>query len=1161
MSRVREVEMTAEGVPEARSIIDADERARLQIRTELGATMFVEAGAGTGKTTALVGRIVNLVLSPDPDVRRPLAQIAAITFTEAAAAELRERIRIEFEKALHDAERKGQSELESRCRQALADADVAAISTLHAFAQRLLSEFPVEVGVPPRVEVIDEVRSQLAFTRRWAAFLDELYADEDLEEFIVRASILNVPLNGLAMRNIAQEFDDNWDRLLDVEVEPRRASPIDFAVVRRVIADTRALEARCTDPSDSLLGRIRVLTAVFDRFERAGSDHERLRLLRSLAEQRLGKSGRQGSWGGREGVAEAREIVMGINDACATIFETVASQTLTQLAGRVAQFTRRSAAERRAEGLLEFHDLLVLAHLLLRTSSEARSALSERYRVLMLDEFQDTDPIQISLALLLASAVGEGQFTGDWQDLTPGDGRIFMVGDPKQSIYRFRRADISLFLAARDRFRDGSVSLQQNFRTVSPVVDAINALFAEIMSHDSAQQAKYSPLIPTRKPSDADHRPIVFGGPSTDKARQVRESEAGDVAAIVSEVLQNPRDWMVDDGEGGWREPQLQDITILLPTRTSMSQLSNALDDRSIPFRADTGTLVYETQEIKNLLAVLSAIDSPSDQIALVAALRSPLYACGDDDLYAWRSGGGVFDLRSPMPIGLESYAVAEAIEHLRTLHDDRWWVEPSQLLLRVIDERFAMALPARGRRARDTWRRVRYVVDQARAFSEAGGGDLREYLDWTRLQGFDGSRAHEPMLPEPDDDAVHVMTIHGSKGLEFPITIVSGLTTELGRARPVRGEVLWGDDGDLPEVKATSAARTAHFDLAKELDDEMDGPERDRLLYVALTRARDHLVVSRHHRVSAKGVPIVSHGASIARFADGAGGPLVRAFEGQGSLFASAPTAGVPEQSDENDVELPSPVDWRKSHHAVITNASRRRVVSATALAEASSSGQHEVDGAFLDSEDDDVLVRDADIEHREPSAGVPVFRRGRAGSAIGSAVHAALQMIDLSAPDSADIRAICESQAWAESVPEAVDTIESAVRSVLRAPIVQQCSDARHWKELFVAVPVDQLTLEGYVDLLVETPEGLVVVDYKTDVVRSEAEIEAKLERYSLQGAAYAVAIEVATGGSVADVQFVFTDQGDPVVRSIENLIERQAEVRETTSLLEVPIVSASS
>ena len=1119
------------------ALIASDERARSAIAEELGRTMFVEAGAGTGKTTALVGRIVRLVLSPDPRERRPLSQIAAITFTEAAAAELRERIRIEFERALHDAERDGRRELIDRCQQALADADIAAISTLHAFAQRLLSEFPVEVGVPPRVEVIDEVRSQLAFTRRWASFLDELYADPELEEFIVRASILGVSLNGDAMRNIAREFDDNWDRLLDVDVSIRRPTPLDFTKVRDAIGRIRALEGQCSDDSDTLLAMIRRLAGSFDRFERAASDHERLRLLMALGELKVGRVGRQGSWGGREGVAEARDVVLSLNDVRQVLFDEVATQTLTQIAGRVAEFTRRSAAERRGEGLLEFHDLLVLAHLLLRTSPEARAALADRYQVLMLDEFQDTDPIQIGLALLLASTVS-GAFEGSWKELVPRPGRLFMVGDPKQSIYRFRRADIALFLAARARFADGGVALQRNFRTVSPVVDMVNALFAEMMDTDTEHQAKYAPLVATRAPSDADHRPVVFGGPCRGLAREAREDEAHDVAAIIGDIVAHPERWPVSDGSGGWRAPTLQDVTILLPTRTSMAQLSNALDERGIAFRADTGTLVYETQEVRDLLAALAAVDSPSDQIALVAALRSPLYACADDDLYRWKQAGGSFDLRVPPPPGLEGHAVAEALEHLRSLYEVRWWSEPSHLLLRLIEERYAMALPARGRRARDMWRRLRYLLDQARAFAEAGGGDLREYLAWTRLQGVDGSRAHEPMLPEPDDDAVHIMTIHGSKGLEFPITIVSGLTTELGRARPVRGEVIWSDDGALPEVKATSAARTAQFDLAKELDDEMDGPERERLLYVALTRARDHLAISRHHRVTKKGEPVSSHGATIADFADRKGETLVRVFGGQGALFA-APSAdfGAP-RSTAVPAEPRSPSEWRTWSRDVLVAASARRVVSATALASGRSSAAESTAGAPDSGDDDDVMIRESDTDQAADTPTLQIFRRGRAGSAIGTAVHAVLQMIDLGDPASADLEAMASSQAWAEAVPEAVDTVVAAVRSALRAPIVEACSTSRHWKEVFVAVPLGDVTLEGYVDLLVETDDGLVIVDYKTDALGNAADVDAKLERYALQGAAYAEAVERAIGRPVVDVQFVFTSFYPPIVRSVDDL-----------------------
>ena len=492
-----------------------------------------------------------------------------------------------------------------------------------------MSEFPVEVGIPPRVEVIDEVRSQLAFEERWSLFLDSLYDDPDLEEFIVRASILGVKIGGPELRNVAHVFDDNWDRLLGISEPNIVASPIDFSRVHDAVVGIEELKAQCTAPDDKLLGFIVAAQPAFDRLRNASTDHERLRLVRALMDLTF-SSGQKGNW--NIPVTDAREQCKELRLICEDLLGEVASQTLTQFAARIAKFTVESAEARRSEGVLEFHDLLVLAHQLLRWSAEAREGLAKRYRVLMLDEFQDTDPIQISLALLLASAVSETPFTGDWSDLNPQDGRLFMVGDPKQSIYRFRRADIQLFLQARAQFRDGVVLLQENFRTVDPIIVAVNSLFSKVMPEDTAGQAKYAPLMPNRKPHAAlDQRPLLFGGGEEARAAVLREHEAANVASILADIRDNPQNWLVEkkvDGKTDWREPRFSDVTILLPTRSSMTQLSAAIDAEQIPFRADTGTLVYETQEVKDLLSVLRAIDDPADEIALVAALRSPLYSC-----------------------------------------------------------------------------------------------------------------------------------------------------------------------------------------------------------------------------------------------------------------------------------------------------------------------------------------------------------------------------------------------------------------------------------------------------------------------------------------------------------------------------------------------------
>ncbi len=1181
-----------------------DQRARDVITgpDDLGRTLFVEAGAGSGKTRALVERVVQLVLTDAERDRTRLSSIAAITFTEAAAAELRERIRATFEARLRAAHSAGDEVTAQRCVEALDDADVAAICTLHAFAQRLLSEYPVEVGIPPRVDVVDEVQSQVAFDVRWSDFVDELHDDPELEDLIVRAALLDLRFGQATspLRQLAQIFDDNWDRLVGLPDRRPTVRPIDWIPMLDALHAVDDERRRCTDPSDGLAVK---LDAYEFRAFASASTNDRIRMLSALASVKPGV-GRKDNWGGD--VESAREVVRELVERAQAIRAELTSEALTGLADRIARFTVVAAKERRAEGRLEFHDLLVLARRLLRSSAEARDALADRYRVLMLDEFQDTDPIQTELALLLTSAIAPDQIIDgdeDVSDLEPRPGRLFMVGDPKQSIYRFRRADIDLFLRTRNRFDDGRQQLVTNFRTVPAIIDFVNAFFAQLMPEETETQPKYAALVPHRT-GTVDHRPVVFGTGAYAAADDLREREAKTVGALISDIVESPDRWKIDD-KGIWRLPRLADITILLPTRSSLSQLTAALDDLGIAHRADTGTLVYETQEVRDVVSAMRAVDDASDQIALVAALRSPLYGCSDDDLVWWASKGGVFDHRVTPHDELAESPVAAGLAHLADLAEQRWWLEPSQLLQRLIDERMAFAVATCGSRPRDVWRRLRFIVDQARAFAESGGGDLRDWLRWVALQGADGSRAHEPMLDEPDDDAVRIMTIHGSKGLEFPITIISGMTTQ-PRSSARGANVRWNEAGSLPEVSISSSTRTSRFDERGELEEQMDTEEKDRLLYVALTRARDHLLVSSYHATKKDGTPYRSHGGQVAAFVDdGPVGDRVRRVQGMTaegildleglhrpdspvaeplSLLDDEPEAAHAQLALTFDASTDTPSrrairadaiierattllasgepfldDYESARHALVERAKRRQTVSATGVAGAMVAAlrPHDVDDDWSPKEHDDDAPSWDDYDDAAETLPPQTFRRGRAGTAIGTAVHAVLQHLDLTAPDDEAITALARSQAWVESVPDAIDTIEACVRSALQADPVTACREARHWKELYVAAPIEGLTIEGYIDLLVEDGEGLIVVDYKTDTVRNEADVDAKLDRYGRQGAAYAYAVEQTTGRPVTGVAFVFARPDGPIVRHLDELdaakadIQRSAEGLATGSL----------
>ncbi len=823
-------------------LTDAD--ARRTIAAALDATLFVEAGAGSGKTTALVSRLLALV-----EAGHDLAATAAITFTEKAAAELRDRVRIALEQAAEPAAGRPPPVVE-RCRRAIDALDAAAISTLHAFAQRLLREHPVEAGLPPVVEVMDEIGSQVAFEERWNVFRERLFTEPALERVVLLAFSLGVRLSHL--EDIAAAFDADWDLIDDhVVLDAADPAPFDITALLAVARETALLRGRCRFDDDRLAAR---LDAV-DRWcaDIAAVTDDEIAVVESLTELDGGwRVGRKENWDGH--VDEVRDAGRRLGQLAAQLRADLVDGCLRRISAEVARFTLAAAEDRRRHGQLQFHDLLVLARELLRGphAGVVRATLHRRYQHLLLDEFQDTDPIQIELALRITAPP-----TTDapaWPGLQAEPGRLFVVGDPKQSIYRFRRADVGLFLAASDAIGGGDpLQLHSNFRTVTPVVEWVNHVFGTLIQAAPGVQPPFRPLSPVRPPAPGAAPAVAVIGlePHHDddvRADDVREREATGIAATIATALRDG--WLVADrtatGEERWRAARPGDIAVLLPARTSLASLQQALDAVGVPHRAESSSLVYATPEVRALLMAARAVDDPTDELAVVSTLRSSLFGCSDRDLFGWVQRGGAWSALAPLPPPLPDQPdpVHDAMTSLATLTGERAWRSPSELLAHLVSSRRVLELGTVGGRPHDLWRRIRFVIDQARAWSEAGGTGLRAYLHWAARQRSDGTRAAEVVLPETDLDAVRIMTIHAAKGLEFPITVVSGLST-LPRRPPGGGRVIWTPGGY--EVKAGSGITTARYDDALALDEQLDHHERIRLLYVACTRARDHLVVSLH--------------------------------------------------------------------------------------------------------------------------------------------------------------------------------------------------------------------------------------------------------------------------------------------------------------------------
>ncbi len=444
-----------------------------------------------------------------------------------------------------------------------------------------------------------------------------------------------------------------------------------------------------------------------------------------------------------------------------------------------------------------------------------------------------------------------------------------------------------------------------------------------------------------------------------------------------------------------------------------------------------------------------------------------------------------------------------------------------SETVEAVVRERRFLELAVARRRPRDHWRRIRYFLDQARAWDDAGQATLRGFIEWAKEQAEERARVAESVAPEPDDDAVRILTIHGSKGLEFPVVVLAGLSTQPPNFSPA---VVWGTDGQ-PELRVGRAgqrAETPGYDAANAMEKRHDDAERLRLLYVAMTRARDHLVVSMHHKDGSK-----CHAASIAAsVATSDAQPLEPGEPSLADAFAPSEVALAPEPA--------TYLAWAQARSDALARAARPTTVAATTL-------------ATLGEPD----VLDPGLDKDAPGEQVPTWRRGRAGTAIGRAVHAVLQTVDLAG--GAGLAETARAQAFAEGVADRADEVRALAESAMAAAVVRDAVEGGHrwWREVPVAAEIDGIVLEGFIDLLVEHDDGLVVVDYKTDQM-PDAALDAAVSRYAVQGAAYAVALEATLGRPVVRCVFVFARTTGAVERDIVDLEAATADVRSRIATL---------
>lgn len=811
------------------TFIPPDQTARDRILHDLETNLLVEAGAGSGKTTSLVGRMVEHVRSGTP-----VERLAAVTFTRKAANELRERFRNQLEvKQQEHATSAGDAH---RFATALHDLDRAFLGTIHSFCGRILREHPLEAGLDPTfVETSGEDMALLerTFWRRW---IDRREREGDASIAAVREVGIDpaVLLEGFIC---VRSYPDVRFDAPDVPIPDFGACR---ATLERLLSDAQALRPRVAPASgwDALMTTTRRL----DRLRVVENWDRPVDFCRAI--ESITASGcklTQNRWGStKDEKARAKSLgeaftALADGDA-SSIIRAWREHRYAIVMRLLQQAARDFERERHATGQLGFEDLLLLTARLLREHPAVRDELGTRFAFLMVDEFQDTDPIQAEVCFLLASPSSEGT---DWSKVVPRPGSLFVVGDPKQSIYRFRRADISVYEFVKGRLQEtGAVlALTSNFRSVSQIAQTVNAHFAPAFG-DSAtrEQAAYSTMdtVKEHEHASVSHYEFALERGSAAKGKII-EHDAQLVASLIAERI-----------ELGAAKPG--DFLVLTHHKSPIASYARALAMQNVP-ATTTGASLPQEDELRELMIVLHAIGDPDNAIKVVAALEGLFFGLSPADLWE----GKVAELHFAIS---HRPSDASGIVGAALLRLHEWWIvsqrQPVDVLVERILDDTGLLFHATSQLLGDARAgALLHIVEVLRAAADTGATTVTAALE--RLDALLTESLDDISLRPGRSDAVRIMNVHQAKGLEAPIVILAAPVDKpdfpplVHIDRAANGTATGGLAlGYRANRKFTTLAQCIGWEDMQIAEARYQAAEEVRLLYVAATRAERELVVAR---------------------------------------------------------------------------------------------------------------------------------------------------------------------------------------------------------------------------------------------------------------------------------------------------------------------------
>jgi len=1061
-----------------------DHRERELIKTELGANLLVEAGAGSGKTESLAQRMVSGIVSG-----YDVSQMAAVTFTRRAAAELRGRFQLALEARLAE---EADSDARARVRTALAHLESFFAGTIHSFCARLLRERPVEVGLAPGFTEVEEADDTEMRKQAWRDYLDRERSNgspllRELSDADVRTRDLDNAF-GVICTFEEVDFPPGEGKLPDMSKAWNELAQF-LGALQELLPGPISDDTTC-DVQERLRDDLPKLGIA--RRQRPGDLVELLRRWES------GLKITQKWWADdtaekKRLAAETARLLADFRAITVVPFLAAWRQYVYRMAMSLMVGARAFAREARFRSLkLNYGDLLQGAARLLRDHPEVRRALQEKYRWLYVDEFQDTDPVQAEVMLWLASHPETPPTAKDPFAVRLRPGSLFIVGDPKQSIYRFRRADVEVYNRVRRVIeREGGrvVPLVASWRSVSAICDWVSAAFDDVFpAAPTEHQAKYEALKPvTTKPGGG---VATLTHPGSLDHKEVFTADAAAIARYIRAEC-----------DAGRRQPG--DFLILTWKKKHLGAYAAELEKLEVPAEVTGAGAFGDSIEVGALASLLRVLSDPDDAVSVVGALRSLLFGISDDQLFQHHHAGGWFTARARPEDGTAHpghpgvlaalYSLADMMEMVRTL--------PAPAAVeRILESTGLLAQAAArspgGAEAGD----LLHAVDRVRQTFECGG-TLADAAD-ALLDDVDSADVESWPLEPGRTDVVRVMNLHKAKGLEAPVVCLADpcggfkSTAELRIDRGPAGavghlQVVWKDE-EQPWIKKL-IAEPENWASYEAVEQPFLDAEADRLRYVAATRAQELLVISRWEK---------------------SGG--LQPWQAFNDFLDGAEELDVPPR-----VSAPAPgkADLSEKIRARLAGAREAQLDDAKT-------------GSFAVESITGSTHREIPAEERAGLATGPAT-----GVAFGDLVH---RLLEYAVRYRADVAAVERYGMWLTFEDAGLRTaVPEALAAVQRVMVSDLWKEALASEACDVEVPFTLVTegaggtptlVGGVIDLAYRAEDGWRIVDYKTDQLggRPAASL---LDRYVAQLDGYSRAWSELTGEKAVRVGIHAVRTGETV------------------------------